>query len=53
MSLQDAVTKVVAVLRDLEIPYVLVGAFSSNAHGIPRSTQSIRRRCRFASTCSN
>jgi hypothetical protein len=39
MSLQDAVTKVVAVLRDLEIPYVLVGAFSSNAHGIPRSTQ--------------
>ncbi len=39
MTFQQAVAAVVAVLRDLDIPYVLVGAFSSNAYGIPRSTQ--------------
>ncbi len=39
MTFQEAVAAVIAVLRDLDISYVLVGAFSSNAHGIPRSTQ--------------
>lgn len=39
MTFQEAVADVLAILRDLDIPYVLVGAFSSNAHGVPRSTQ--------------
>jgi len=35
----DAVLRVVDALTALRIPYMVVGAFSSNAHGRPRSTK--------------
>lgn len=38
MSSQDAVAAVIRALEAAEIPYMMVGAFSSNAYGIPRST---------------
>ncbi len=34
----DAVVEVVNALRSHEIPYMMVGAFSSNAYGYPRAT---------------
>lgn len=38
MTIEEAVAQVAEVLNDLQISYMLVGAFSSNAYGIPRST---------------
>jgi hypothetical protein len=35
----EFVTRVVDILRKLEIPYMVVGSFSSNVHGKPRSTK--------------
>ena len=35
----EFVTRVVTILRDLEIPYMVVGSFSTNVHGTPRSTK--------------
>ena len=39
MRIEEAAARVLDVLNELEIPYVLVGAFSVNYHGIVRSTQ--------------
>ncbi len=39
MSGSEAVQKVIAALDDCEIPYMLVGSYSTNAYGIPRSTE--------------
>ena len=38
MRIEEVTARVVDVLNELEIPYVLVGAFSANFHGIARST---------------
>lgn len=38
MSLQEGVARVIAALNDLSIPYMVVGSFSTNYYGIPRST---------------
>ncbi len=38
MSLEEATARVLDVLHELEIPYVLVGAFSVNYYGLVRST---------------
>jgi hypothetical protein len=38
MTIEEAVAQVADVLNELGIPYMLVGAFSSNAYGVPRST---------------
>jgi hypothetical protein len=35
----DAVRDVIAALDDCGIPYILVGSYSTNVYGIPRSTQ--------------
>lgn len=35
----DALIYVIRVLQTLEVPYMLVGAFSSNAYGYPRATK--------------
>ncbi|MFN7804082.1 MAG: hypothetical protein ACK5TO_08720, partial [Planctomycetaceae bacterium] len=34
----EALIRVIQMLQANEIPYMLVGAFSSNAYGYPRST---------------
>lgn len=34
----DALVQVIRVLQTLEVPYMIVGAFSSNAYGYPRAT---------------
>jgi hypothetical protein len=39
MRIEEAIARVLDVLNELEIPYMLVGAFSANFHGIARSTQ--------------
>lgn len=39
MSLRQGVARVITVLNDLSIPYMVVGSFSTNFYGIPRSTQ--------------
>jgi hypothetical protein len=39
MSGSEAVREVIAALDDCAIPYILVGSYSSNVYGIPRSTQ--------------
>ena len=39
MNVEGATARVLDALNELEIPYVLVGAFSVNFHGIARSTQ--------------
>jgi hypothetical protein len=39
MSGSEAVLKVITALESCEIPYILVGSYSTNAYGIPRSTQ--------------
>jgi hypothetical protein len=39
MTTEEAVAGVIDALNELEIPHMLVGAFSSSAYGIPRSTQ--------------
>ncbi|MFW6124509.1 MAG: hypothetical protein ACOC46_00055 [Pirellulales bacterium] len=41
MTLTEVLHRVVTVLADLEIPYALVGAWASNAYGIPRATQDV------------
>lgn len=38
MSSAEAVARVIDALEQLQIPYMIVGAYSSNAYGIPRST---------------
>ena len=38
MSIEEATARVLDVLNELEIPYVLVGAFASNYYGLARST---------------
>jgi hypothetical protein len=35
----DALVQVIRVLQTLEVPYMIVGAFSSNAYGYPRATK--------------
>jgi hypothetical protein len=35
----EALIEVIRVLQTHEIPYMLVGAFSSNAYGYPRATK--------------
>ncbi len=39
MSSFDALVQVLRVLQQRRIPYMLVGAFSSNAYGYPRATK--------------
>lgn len=39
MSSYEALIEVIRVLQMHEIPYMLVGAFSSNAYGYPRATK--------------
>jgi hypothetical protein len=39
MSGSEAVRDVIAALDDCAIPYILVGSYSTNVYGIPRSTQ--------------
>jgi hypothetical protein len=39
MSGNEAVLYVVAALESCSIPYIVVGSYSTNAYGIPRSTQ--------------
>src|SRR6266436_4646675 len=41
MSLHDAVLAVIAALDACQIPYMLVGSFSTNAYGIERSTKDV------------
>lgn len=38
MNLDDAVLAVLDALKRLNVPYMLVGSFSSNTYGIPRAT---------------
>ncbi len=38
MRIEELTARVIDVLNELEVPYVLVGAFSVNFHGIVRST---------------
>ncbi len=38
MRIEEVTARVIDVLNELEVPYVLVGAFSVNFHGIVRST---------------
>lgn len=39
MTAEDVVSTVVDALEGLGVPYMLVGSFSSNLYGVPRSTQ--------------
>ena len=39
MSATDLVKRLIAILNDLVIPYMLVGSYSSNYYGRPRATQ--------------
>jgi hypothetical protein len=39
MSGNEAVLHVVAALESCSIPYIVVGSYSTNAYGIPRSAQ--------------
>lgn len=39
MKGEEATATVVGVLDELDIPYMLVGSFSSNFYGVPRGTQ--------------
>lgn len=39
MNSLEAIGRVIAALEALSIEYALVGAFSSNAYGVPRSTK--------------
>jgi predicted nucleotidyltransferase len=41
MTVSDIMLKVAAALERAQVPFMLVGAFSSNYHGIPRSTQDV------------
>ena len=39
MTASEAVLALLRILGELEIPHMLVGSFSSNVYGIPRSTK--------------
>lgn len=39
MTIEDVTLRVVDALNTAQIPYMLVGSFSSNVYGIPRSTK--------------
>ena len=39
MNLREGLVAVLNALRELKIPFMVVGSFSSNVYGIPRSTQ--------------
>ena len=39
----EALIDVIRVLQTHQIPYMLVGAFSSNAYGYPRATKDADR----------
>jgi hypothetical protein len=39
MSANEAVANVIEALEECGVPYILVGSYSTNAYGIPRSTQ--------------
>ena len=39
MTQEEAVCRVIELLENAEVGYMLVGAYSSNAWGIPRSTK--------------
>ena len=39
MNGNEAVLRAIEALEDCGIPYMLVGSYSTNAYGIPRSTQ--------------
>src|SRR5688572_6830347 len=39
MKAEAVVVAVVTTLEQLKVPYMVVGSFSSNVYGIPRSTQ--------------
>ncbi len=41
MTVDDVMLQVTQALDDAKVQYMLVGAFSSNYHGIPRSTQDV------------
>lgn len=41
MTASEVAEKVVRALRTAEIPFLVVGSFSSNQYGIPRSTKDI------------
>lgn len=41
MTVNDVMMRVVDALERAQVPYMLVGAFSSNYHGVPRSTQDV------------
>jgi predicted nucleotidyltransferase len=41
MTINDVMLKVVDALERARVPYMLVGAFSSNYYGIPRSTEDV------------
>ncbi|MEW6356766.1 MAG: DUF6036 family nucleotidyltransferase [Planctomycetota bacterium] len=39
MTREEAVAAMLDVLRDLDVPHMVVGSLASNYHGVPRSTQ--------------
>jgi len=39
MTGNDGLLAIIAVLNEIEIPYMIVGSYSSNFYGIPRSTK--------------
>lgn len=41
MTVNDVMLRVVDALDRARVPYMLVGAFSSNYHGVPRSTEDV------------
>lgn len=41
MTSQEIATSVVAALEATSVPYMIVGSFSSNLYGIPRSTKDV------------
>jgi len=41
MKVTDVMLRVAEALERAEVPYMLVGAFSSNYYGIPRSTEDV------------
>jgi hypothetical protein len=49
----EALIDVIRVLQTHEIPYMLVGAFSSNAYGYPRATKDADIVIRWEATLSS
>lgn len=50
MNSLDATAEVIDAFEESSIPYMLVGAFSSNAYGIPRATKDANRNLTTGST---